>query len=236
MVKFVGCGYDGWCVVAECAYFITRLSTSALKHCFDAVGWASGRASGLQKLSDGVLVWLSVWSKAQIVCICCSWCHTHARTHARTHTFNGLSPGLPGWAFTRKVEQEAQLSPSDRAMRLVSSNLDNYHATVQLLIWQVLTKPMVWSWRFSWRQCVINKPMTVELWIYHLYTDDLLWRNFLKSTMYELLTWPWSRPFQGIFLIDRVGLPMVSQCTKFEVSRFTRNDAMNGGAKCRKWG
>jgi len=41
-------------------------------------------------------------------------------------------------------QQEAQLSPSDRAMRLVSSNLANYHATEQkLLIRQVLTKPMV---------------------------------------------------------------------------------------------
>jgi len=29
---------------------------------------------------------------------------------------------------------------------------------------------------------------------------------------------------------------MVSQCTKFEVSRFTHYDAMNGSAKCRKWG
>jgi len=29
---------------------------------------------------------------------------------------------------------------------------------------------------------------------------------------------------------------MISQCTKFEVSRFTRHEAMNGGAKCRKWG
>jgi len=29
---------------------------------------------------------------------------------------------------------------------------------------------------------------------------------------------------------------MVSQCTKLEVSRFTRYDDMNGGAKCRKWG
>jgi len=28
---------------------------------------------------------------------------------------------------------------------------------------------------------------------------------------------------------------MASQCTKFEVSRFTRYEAMNGGAKCRKW-
>jgi len=38
-------------------------------------------------------------------------------------------------------EQEALLSPSDRAMRLVSSNLASCHATVQkLLIRQVLTK------------------------------------------------------------------------------------------------
>ena len=66
--------------------------------------------------------------------------------------------------------QEAPLSPSDRAMRLVSSNFANYHATVQkILIRQVLTKPMVWSWRFSWRQCVINKPTTVELCISPVY-------------------------------------------------------------------
>ena len=29
---------------------------------------------------------------------------------------------------------------------------------------------------------------------------------------------------------------MVSQCTKYEISRFTRYEAGNGGAKCRKWG
>ena len=34
---------------------------------------------------------------------------------------------------------------------------------------QVLTKPMVWSWRFSCRQCVINKPTTVELCISPVY-------------------------------------------------------------------
>ena len=38
------------------------------------------------------------------------------------------------------------------------------------------------------------------------------------------------------FFIGRVGLAMISQCTKFEVSRFTRYEAMNGGAKCRKSG
>jgi len=34
----------------------------------------------------------------------------------------------------------------------------------------------------------------------------------------------------------RVGHGMVNQCTKFEVSRFTRYEAVNGNAKCRKWG
>jgi len=29
---------------------------------------------------------------------------------------------------------------------------------------------------------------------------------------------------------------MVNQCTKFEVSRFTRYEAMNGGERCRKLG
>jgi len=44
----------------------------------------------------------------------------------------------------RPLQQEAQLPLSDRAMRHVSSNLANYHATVQkILIRQVLTKPMV---------------------------------------------------------------------------------------------
>jgi len=81
------------------------------------------------------------------------------------------------------AEQEAQLSPSDRAMRLVSSNLANYHATVQkLFIRQILTKPMVRIWNFTWRQCVINKPTTVELWISPVYRR-LAVAKFSKSTM-----------------------------------------------------
>ena len=81
--------------------------------------------------------------------------------------------------------QEAQLSPSDGAMRRVSSNLANYHATVlKLLIGlrQVLTKSMAWSWRFSWRKCVINKPTTVELCISPVYRR-LAVAKFSKSTM-----------------------------------------------------
>ena len=43
-------------------------------------------------------------------------------------------------------------------------------------------------------------------------------------------------PLSGKIFIGRVGLAMVNQYTKIEVSRFTRYEAMNGGAKCRKWG
>jgi len=50
------------------------------------------------------------------------------------------------------------------------------------------------------------------------------------------VTWPWPRPFHGRFFIGRLGLAMVNKCTKFKISRFTRNEGMNGGAKCRKWG
>ena len=32
-----------------------------------------------------------------------------------------------------------------------------------------------------------------------------------------------------------LGKSMVSQCTKFEVSRFTRYESINGSAKCTNW-
>ena len=64
-----------------------------------------------------------------------------------------------------EAEQEAQLSPRDHAMRRVNWNLANCHATVQkLLIRQVLTKSMVWSWRFSRRQCVIDNVQCTQPW------------------------------------------------------------------------
>ena len=43
-------------------------------------------------------------------------------------------------------------------------------------------------------------------------------------------------PVSGKIFFGRVGLAMVSQCTKYEVSRFTRYEAVIGGAKFRKWG
>ena len=116
-------------------------------------------------------------------------------------------------------------------MHLVSSNLANYHATVQkLLIRQVLTKPMVWSWRFSWRQCVINKPTTVELCISPVYRR-LAVAKFSKSTMYKLLTWPWPRPLREHSLITRLRLHMADPCTKVEVSSISGCGEITRGVK-----
>ena len=62
-------------------YKLKCLFTSCLQ-CFDAVGWAAGRASSLQKnLSGGVLAWLSVWSEMQ-TCIWPSWCNCHSQSLA----------------------------------------------------------------------------------------------------------------------------------------------------------
>ena len=148
---------------------------------------------GVRKLQSRAIVW-------------CCLCDPAFSRFSRTPTCDRqtqMDTGL--WLVPRMhSKQEARLSPSDRAMRLVSSNLANCHATVQkLLIRQVPTKLMVWSWRFSRRQLmcheqcalnhdatesapivssVINKPTTVELCISPVY-QRLAVAKFSKSTM-----------------------------------------------------
>jgi len=56
-----------WCYY--CSYLCLQ--------CFETGGWASGRASSLQKWSDEVLAWSSVCSEVQTVCIWFSWCLCH---------------------------------------------------------------------------------------------------------------------------------------------------------------
>jgi len=73
------------------------------------VGWASGRASGLKKLSDEVLAWLSVWSKVQMIWIWSSWCHCHPVISCFIEIQIGLSflvpayPGCPGKKAVKRV-------------------------------------------------------------------------------------------------------------------------------------
>jgi len=54
--------------ILSCFTFFHIRFVDVCLQCFDAVGWAAGRASGTaarEKLSGGVLVWLSVWSEVQ---------------------------------------------------------------------------------------------------------------------------------------------------------------------------
>jgi len=70
---------------------------SVLWHC-----WASGRAYDLQKLSDRVLAWLSVWSVVQMICIWSSWCYCHPIISC----FSKIQNGLPFWCRLTQVVLE----------------------------------------------------------------------------------------------------------------------------------
>jgi len=70
--------------------------------CFDTVGWASGRASAVYKLSDEVLVWLSVWIKVHIICIWSSWCYCHHKTPSSLASFKSTL-FLPCWYGLTRV-------------------------------------------------------------------------------------------------------------------------------------
>ena len=50
----------------------------------------------------------------------------------------------------------------------------------------------------------------------------------------KVVTWPWSRPFQGWFVIGRLGHTMINPPTKFEVRSITCNGDMKCVAKCNK--
>ena len=104
----------GWCLRVRSdhlsnIYPITLLSPhshSMLLQCFDAVGWVAGRASGLLKLSCGVLTWLSVWSELQ-TCIWPSWCHCHSLSLASVKS----RLVLPFWyRLTRVVPDKGPLN------------------------------------------------------------------------------------------------------------------------------
>jgi len=49
--------------------------------CFDTVSWAAGRHPVCEKLSGGVLAWLSLWNKVHTY-IWPSWCHCHSMSLA----------------------------------------------------------------------------------------------------------------------------------------------------------
>ena len=74
------------------ADFVTEILPSVLWHC-----WLGVRKSIWPvKLSDEVLMWLSVWNKVQIVCIWSSWCLCHTKTPSSLASFESRLV-LPFW-------------------------------------------------------------------------------------------------------------------------------------------
>jgi len=57
--------------------------------CFDAVGWAAGKPSGLKKLSGGVLVWLAAWAR-------CRFAYGPVDATATQLVLVPANPGNPG--------------------------------------------------------------------------------------------------------------------------------------------
>jgi len=55
-----------------------------------------------KNLSDEVLVWLSLWSEVQMICMWYSWCHCHPIISCSSQIQNGL----PFWCQLTQVVLE----------------------------------------------------------------------------------------------------------------------------------
>ena len=67
--------------------------------CFDTVGYVAEEHPASKKMSDEVLMRLSVWSKVQMICTLSSCCHCHAVISCFIKMQNGsafLVPAYPG--------------------------------------------------------------------------------------------------------------------------------------------
>ena len=115
------------------AKYIDYTSQCTCLQCFDTVGWAAGRASGLWKnLSGGVLVWLSVWSEVQ-TCIWPSWCHCHSLSLASVKPRLVLS----SWCrLTRVVPEKGSLN----GCMCVCVHKSMYHRGHECILGQVAGK------------------------------------------------------------------------------------------------
>ena len=73
-----------WLFIVLFSYYMHNLSTVLCSNCcsHDFVSFLIPPA-----LSDEVLVWLSIWSEVQIVCIWSSWCHSHPKTPSSLASF-----------------------------------------------------------------------------------------------------------------------------------------------------
>ena len=150
--------------------------------------------------------------------------------HTYTHPFNGPFPGLPRWAGNRKgkpiwilLKQET-VSGSGISWAICKSATRSRQITTPAPHHSVFYRPDA----LHAAQPTALKEQALKEHYMRIY--------YIGCEILKRVTWLWPHPFQGRFFIGRVGLAMVNQCTKYEVSRFTRYEAMNGSAKMQKMG
>ena len=124
------------------------------------VGRQEGHPASKKLLSGGVLAWLSVWSKVQIVCIWPSWCHCHSLSLASVQS----RMALPFWyRLTRVVLKKGLLNGCvcvyhtkiTHSMQYYNANVQNdlisrkkYQKRVTMPTeanWTVMCLPKTWS-------------------------------------------------------------------------------------------
>ena len=111
-----------------------RVTALCYLQCFHTVGWHQEEHPSCRKLSDAVL-WLCVWSKAQMICISSSWCHCHLIISCFIQTQIGITCLLPVYPSCPGKETVKQVSVwfGDRKDIWRVKNL--FHLSAEILLW-----------------------------------------------------------------------------------------------------
>jgi len=97
-------------VTADCVTPITSTDNQFALSAFTLLVGRHKEHPACKKLSDEVLVWLSVWIEVQIVCIWSSWCHCNAKPHQLLPCLNQLTQVvLKKWPLNRCSSSSSSL-------------------------------------------------------------------------------------------------------------------------------
>ena len=90
----------GWHTLAELSQIRSDLQPGNWVFTFSALTLLVGRQEEHPACTNWVLVWLSVWSEVQIICMWFSWCYCHPKTPSSLASFKSRLV-LPFWSRLR---------------------------------------------------------------------------------------------------------------------------------------
>ena len=143
---------------------------SVLWHCW----LVSGRASSLQKLSDEVLVWLSVCSEVHIVCTWSSWSHYIPKPH---HLLPHLNPDSFLLFWYRLATVVLEKTPLNGR-----SNVVSFHTRPAARGRALLLPPSEYAWEHLSRTCLGMPKYHLQIAPFHLGIQPLSNRWFPGPT------------------------------------------------------